>query len=488
MLQPLWTNSRADWHFITIGDACKARREGCVWPRGKTLGGSSAINAHQYVRGHPHDYDHWSELGNPGWDYQSVLKYFKKFEGNQFQPFVDYANGTYHNANGPLKIDFSESLNPYMKLFYDAGIERGIPFIDDINADKTIGYFYLQGFYSKNRRQSTAKAYLIPARHRTNLHIIKHAFVEKILINDQNQAYGVKFTYNGKHKMEVFAKREVITSAGSIMSPVVLMLSGVGPKNHLKKYKIKTKADLAVGKNLYDHITAYLWFRFDRSEGTSPLAKFDDTYDFAIHNSGGWNSVGATELSAFINLDGKPSPAAGDVQLSFIYYPVNSIDGLKEYFKELGYRNDIQQELLKQNKHSDLGLVLIALMHPKSHGYIKLNGTSVCDRPRIYNNYFTHPDDMETMLRAIKQQLSFVTTKSYKTHGAKFINIPFKGCEQFTFESDDYFRCYIRYFTSTNFHPVGTCKMGPDSDPNAVVDARLRVRNVQKLRVIDASM
>lgn len=166
---------------------------------------------------------------------------------------MSYDNGRYHSASGPMKIDFFGNLIDTDKIFIDAALENGLTFIDDINADKTNGYLNLQGNTLNGRRQSTAKAFLIPAKNRPNLHVIKHALVKRILINNRNRAYGVKFTYKGK-TMKAFARKEVILSAGTIMSPMLLMLSGAGPQEELQKHKIPPKAVLTgVGKNLYDH-------------------------------------------------------------------------------------------------------------------------------------------------------------------------------------------------------------------------------------------
>lgn len=443
------------------------------------------MNALQYIRGHERDYDYWSELGNPGWDFESVLKYFKKSEGNQNQSFVEYQHGRYHNANGPLKISAFDGDDPFSQIFIDAAAEQGIPFVDDMNADKHIGYTYMQGFVYNGRRESSAKAFLAPIKDRPNLHVIKHAMVRKIIIDEKNRARGVKFVYKGKYEMKAFASKEVILSAGSLMSPQVLMLSGIGPKKHLRKHKIRVKSDLPVGNNLFDHVYAYLWFSFDpiSSRETFASSDIDSLYEFVFHNSGPLNSFAFDNLAGFINLDGNGTIA--DTQPTGGHFTVNS-SSLKSYASM--FKPEIRQKLLDENQNRDLIVIYAGLLHPKSNGTVRLNGTNIYGKPIVNTNYFGVSDDLELLLRVVKQQISYVNTTSFRRNGGEFVEIPIKGCTQFGYESDDYLRCYIKHLTGTNYHPVGTSKMGPDSDATAVVDSRLKVRRIKGLRQIDAGM
>lgn len=479
--------TKFDWQFhAKTKTACRAGKNGCYWARGKMLGGTSALNHMVYVRGNKHDFDVWSDFGNMGWDYESVLPYFKKSEGNQFVPFVDYRNGRYHNGAGPLKVNFSatDGSESFQKLFYDAALERGKQGISDINADEVLGYVRLQGNYLDGRRDSTAKAFLVPAKNRPNLHIIKHAFVEKILINKENVAYGVKFTYKGKHKFKAFARKEVIVSAGTVMSPHLLMLSGIGPKRVLDHFKIPVKSDLAVGRHLLEHINTVVWLKFNPTE-TSPLQQFDSVYQYAMHQTGPLNSIGVTQLTGFINTaNGTGNP---DFLIHFFYFTKNS-SAMGIFLEINDYRDSIKETFLNEIKSYDIAGVLVVKLHPKSQGYITLSSSSACDKPIIKPKYFSHSDDMETMLRAVKQQISYVDTNSYRNKGGQIMHIPVKNCDRHKFLSDEYLRCYIQYFSITTNHPVGSCKMGPNSDPDAVVDPRLRVRNIKHLREIDAGM
>lgn len=440
-----------------------------------------------YVRGNRRDFDRWAELGNPTWDYENALKYMKKSEANQNADFVKYQNGKYHSADGPMIVDFHDELDPDAKVFYEAGQERGIKFVDDINADVDLGYVNAQAFVSNGRRYSAAKSFLVPAKNRTNLHIVKHAHARKILIDDDNVVTGVEFSYKNDRILKATIRKEVILSAGAISSPQLLMLSGIGPQEHLSKHNIKVKHNSAVGKNLYDHVVATLYFQFNRSAPNkdSPTEILDALYNLAIHNSGQLTYLGATQMIAMLNTEnGTGYP---DIELHFLYMKQNSWK-FQSHIQPKLYDEAIEKALLEANAETEIGIIWVTLLQPKSKGFVQLNSASAKDKPYIDANYFDQEEDMATMLRAVKQQISFTDTNAYRKHEGEFLRIPLKECDQFEFKSDDYLRCYIRYFSATLYHPVGTSKMGPDTDADAVVDPRLNVRGVKRLRQVDAGI
>lgn len=475
--------THVDWQFhAKSSKACQAQPEGCYWPSGKMLGGSSSINGMVYVRGNRGNYDYWSELGNFDWDYESVLPYFKKSEGNQNASFVRYKNGRYHSDSGPLKIEKIGKFIDTDRIFIDAALENGMTLISDINADETNGYVNLQGTVFDGRRQSSAKAFLIPAKDRSNLHVIKDALVQKILINNRNRAYGVNFDCNGK-TMRAYARKEVILSAGAVMSPVLLMLSGVGPQNQLSKHKIPAKKYLnGVGRNLHDHLAAQMFFTFNPTE-TPPSSEFDSLYQFAIKNTG--PLVSMRQVGGFIN--SKNDSEFADIQFYHAYFGCNSSD-FASYMRSKRFNEDTLEQLLSLNKNNDVAVVFSVALQPKSNGFIELDGTSIRNKPIIRPRYFTRKKDMETMIREVKRQISFTNSKSYRAHGGQFAWLQLKACNQFEMKSDAYLECYIQQFTDTAYHYVGTCKMGPNTDSEAVVDPLLRVYGVDALRVIDGSM
>lgn len=478
-----------DWEFYAESDsACLAHKHGCFWPRGKVLGGSSAINAMFYVRGTPRDYNRWAELGNPTWDWENVLKYMKKSEGNQVADFVQNDNGKYHNDKGPLLVDFHGAPHPLSQIFFEAGQELGIKRVDDINTGEVLGYVNAQATIAKGRRQSSAKAFLVPAKDRKNLHIVKYANVQQILIDDNNVATGVEFRYKNETILKAMAKKEVILSAGAVSSPQILMLSGIGPKEHLEKHNIKAKHDAAgVGKNLFDHIFTAIYFQFHRSSRakTSPTDILDAIYNLAIHNRGPFTEFGVAQTVAMLNTaNGTGHP---DIELHMFYSERNAWQ-LQAHIRGKNYDEDVEKAILDANTKADIAVVWVTLLQPKSSGFIELKSSSPHDKPRIVPNYFSDEEDMVTMLRAVKQQISYENTDTYRKHEGEFLRIPLDECDKFEFKSDDYLRCYIRHFSNTLYHPVGTSKMGPTSDVDAVVDSRLNVQGVKRLRQADAGI
>ncbi|KAG4076630.1 hypothetical protein HA402_001917 [Bradysia odoriphaga] len=477
--------THVDWQFrARSSKACQAQPDGCFWPSGKMLGGSSSINGMVYVRGNKFNYDYWSELGNTGWDYDSVLRYFKKSECNQNASLVAYKGGRYHSNKGPIKIETFGDFLATDQIFIDAAVESGMKLVSDINADETSGYVNLQGTIFNGRRQSSAKAFLIPAKHRSNLHVIKNAFVQSILINERNLAYGVRFDYNNGTIMEAYARKEVILSAGTVMSPVLLMLSGIGPFDQLHKHKIKPKKYLnGIGKNLYDHLVVRMFFTFDPTE-TPQSSELDNLYQFAIHNSG--PLVSMRQVSGYLNSK-NDSTRPADIQFYHAYFGRNS-SAFASYMKGERFNDDTLKQLLSLNTDRDVAVVFSVDLQPKSKGHIELNGTDVRNKPIITPKYFDRKEDMETMLREVKRQIAFTDSESYRAHGGQFAWLPLKACQQFEMKSDAYLECYIQQFTTTAYHYVGTCKMGISKDSESVVDSNLRVYGVDALRIVDGSV
>lgn len=476
-----------DWQFKAESEtACLAYPSGCLRPRGKILGGSSGINSMQYIRGHKDNFNKWSDhYGNPGWDYENVLRYFKKSENNQYKPYVDYQNGKFHSDTGPMKVDFYDTeKKPFEDVYLNALKEIGIDTIFDINGDKDVGAGNNQGNIWNGRRESTAKRFLAPVKQRKNLHIIYYAEVEKILINETNHATGVQFTYQGNRRMEAFAKKEIILSAGSMMSPKLLMLSGIGPKDELQNLGIPVKSNLPVGKNYIDHLIIRLFVSFTPSGITLPTSQFDDLYKLLMYNTGSLTTkpLSATMTGFMNSLNRTDSP---DFQLHFYYNPQNSTFTSTGY---TAYNTEMRDYLTEKTKTLDIGYVEVNLVQPKSRGYIKLNSSSVSDKPIIRPKYLTDEEDISAIIRAIKKILGLINTNTFKAKDAQLLHIPLEPCDNLTYLSDEYWRCYIHQIAYPPSHTVGTSKMGPDSDPESVVDPRLRVRGISGLRQIDGGM
>lgn len=439
-----------------------------------------------YIRGHDRDYEQWEALGNPTWNYETALKFFKKSEANQNESFVNHKNGKYHSNKGYLTVDSYGEPHPLGEVFIGAGKEIGYDYIGDLNREHLLGFAYAQGTIHKGRRHSVAKTFLVPAKDRPNLHIIKHAHVTQILI-ENNEAVGVEFIYNGTHKMRANNLKEVILSAGAVSSPPLLMLSGIGPKEHLEKFNIPVKVDAAVGRNLQDHLMARVFFEFHRSTAKedTPVDMLNNIFNFAIHNKGPLTGFGISNLVAFVNTqNGTGYP---DIELHYVGFKKNSPE-FKAYLELEKMNERIASALIEHNKRAEIAVVYVILLNPKSVGHIELNSASSTDPPKIFTNYFEHKDDLETLLRGVKQQIALTETETYRKHEGEFLQVPLPECDQYEFKSDDYLRCYIQHFTWTLFHPVSTSKMGPNSDPDAVVDYRLRVKGVKGLRQVDAGI
>ncbi|XP_031628271.1 glucose dehydrogenase [FAD, quinone]-like [Contarinia nasturtii] len=459
--------SQVDWKFYDNSSlVCKSKfRPECTLPRGKMLGGSSSMNYMIYFRGTKEDFNEWADLGNIGWDYESVLPYFKKSEGNQNETIVAYQNERYHNANGPVKIS-SGTASEYHEAVIDALVKNGFDYVSDLNADKETGFTLLQSTSAEGHRSSTAKAFLAPAKNRKNLHIIKNAFVDKILLNSKNEAYGVEFTYKGKHKMQAFAEKEVIVSAGAIQSPTLLMRSGIGPRSHLEERNVSCKVDLPVGKNYIDHVFVFLNYAVNFSSLASPISQNSESRSTPV-----LFLSGRTDIT-----NGTGSP---DIQLYYIPLPRGTSSSISNINTPLKSKKELLQE-------NDVLFIVISLNKPKGRGKIELDECVTCESPIIHTNHLSDPRDRAKILRAIKQQVNLLKTEPFKKLEPKYIRIPIEECDEIEFSSDLYWECMMNYTSLRGQHQVGTSKMGTDS--TSVVDPRCKVHNVQKLRQIDAGV
>lgn len=477
-----------DWQFIAESErACLSYKMGCYWPRGKMLGGTSAMNAMIYLRGNERDYDNWEKLGNPTWGWRDVLPYFKKSESNQNEELIRRDNGKWHSGDGLLVVDGYHDNEPNKDIFLNAAEELGYPTVDDLNGDQLLGYTHVQGTILNGQRQSAGKRFLIPAGQRSNLHIIKTAHVRRVVIGDDGRATGVEFTYNGTNELVALAKKEIVLSAGAIASPHLLLLSGVGPKAHLQQHSINVKADLPVGQNLQDHVVVPLFYKIHESTAQAPTQRdiADMVYMYAMHRQGPLAKLGAIDLVAYVNTvnhTGYP-----DIEIHHFNFRRGSMD-LPMYLKQVGFSDAIQAALYEQNQKSEVMMVYVVLLNPKSFGKIELASANPFEKPSILANYLENDDDWATLRRGVRFKQSFAQTESFKAHEGDNLRLPLSACDGLLYGSDEYLNCYIGQMTMTVYHPVGTAKMGPATDEDAVVDSRLRVRSVPNLRVIDASI
>ncbi|MDA9054200.1 GMC family oxidoreductase N-terminal domain-containing protein [Gammaproteobacteria bacterium] len=425
-------------------------------PRGKTLGGSSSINAMLYVRGHKWDYDHWSELGNNGWSYDEILPYFKKAEHNEIH------QNDFHGQNGPLNVANIRHKNKPVDDFVETG-SSVFGFNEDFNGESQEGIGYYQTTQKNGKRCSAAKAYLVPALERENLTVLTDTNVNKILVND-SRATGVSCIGEDGEEFTLNATKEVLLSSGAFGSPQVLLRSGIGPEQEITKHGIEHKVDLpGVGKNLQDHID-YLSVHkykslnlFGFSLGTIFLKYPYELIKYLLMKTGMFTSTVA-EAGGFIR--SRNDITVPDIQLHFA--PGMVVDHGRESVWGTGL-----------SCHT-------CLLRPKSRGEVTLQSADPKDDPKIDPKFLSHPDDMRDMVAGYKKMMKVMNKEPLSKYTSGHVQRPVD------LDNDEDIEQAIREDADTVYHPVGTCKMG--SDEMSVVNERLKVHKVSGLRVIDASI
>ncbi|KAH8276451.1 hypothetical protein KR044_002718 [Drosophila immigrans] len=479
-----------DWKYQTIpapGKYCQAMKgDRCNWPRGKVLGGSSVLNAMVYVRGSKNDFNHWAALGNPGWDYANMLKYFLKSEDVR-NPYL--ASTNYHETGGYLTVQESPWRTPLSIAFLQAGMEMGYE-NRDINGAKQTGFMLTQSTIRRGSRCSTGKAFIRPVRLRKNLDVLLHAEATRVLIDPKTKrAMGVEFIKNGRPQV-VHARNEVVLSAGALNTPKLLMLSGIGLADHLAEHNIPVISDLPVGNNMQDHVgLGGLTFVID-APLTVTRSRFQTipvAMEYILRERGPMSFSGV-EGVAFLNTKYQdPAEDWPDIQFHFLPSSIAS-DAGEQIRKILNLRDGFYNTVYKPLQQSETWSILPLLLRPKSTGFVRLNSRNPTQPPKIIPNYFAHQIDVDVLVEGIKLAINVSNSQAFQRFGSRLHNIPLPGCRQHQFESDEYWACCIKQFTFTIYHPSGTCRMGPASDPMAVVDPRLRVYGVTGLRVADASI
>jgi choline dehydrogenase-like flavoprotein len=447
-----------NWAFQTVPQKGLNGRRG-YQPRGKTLGGSSSINAMLYVRGHRSDYDQWAALGNAGWSHADVLPYFKRAENNE-----EFGESEYHGSGGPLNVKALSFRSQLTDAFLAACVANGLPRIADCNGPEQFGCFAYQVTHRDGERCSAAKAYLTPHLARPNLKIVTHAHLARVLFAEGRRASGVAY-YQDNRLRELQARREVILSAGAFGSPQALMLSGIGPGNELQRHGIAVLHDLpGVGRNLQDHLDYVQTWRCGADSETFGVSLRGSVrltraiFEWRRQRTGMITTAFA-ESGAFLR--SSPEVGAPDLQLIFV----------------IGIVDDHNRKL-----HAGHGISChVDLLRPMSRGEVTLASADPRAAPRIDPNFLADERDLPRLVKGAQLQQAIMEAPPLA---------PWRGKVLYPVQRDDSvaLAADIRARADTQYHPVGTCKMGPDGDPLAVVDAQLRVRGVQGLRVIDASV
>jgi len=450
----LFTNTRYNWCYQTEPQAeCHGRN--VIAPRGKTLGGSSSINGLIYIRGQAEDFDHWRQLGNTGWSHDDVLPYFRKAEDNE------RGADEHHGADGPLGVSDVRDQHPLAAAFIEAAQQCGYPRNDDFNGAAQEGAGFYQNTMRGGVRSSTAAAYLKPARKRDNLHVVSEALATRVLFEGR-RAVGVEYMVGGETRT-ARADGEVVVAGGAFNSPQLLQLSGLGPADLLRSHNIPVIADLpGVGNDLNDHYFARIILRCN-----APITLNDAVrnwrqgakavLDYALHRRG---YFATPAISAGCFARAMPSSATPDVQCSIAVYSVTNLGDWLDPFP--GFT------------------ITCTLLRPESRGHVRIKSPDPRQPPAIHPNYLAAQKDRDTLLAGVKVLRRLASAPALARHVAQEMD-PGPGCAD-----DDAMLDFIRRRGSTVYHPVSTCRMGPDS--KAVVDERLKVRGFERLRVIDASI
>jgi choline dehydrogenase len=453
-VRKVMTNPRFSWNYRTVPQRHLNDRT-CLIPQGKVLGGSSSINGMIYIRGNPEDYRVWRQMGNEGWDWEDVLPYFVAMEGNK------HRTGPLHGKSGPLRVQDIPTPNPVTLAFVEACVQAGIPRNSDFNGAIQDGAGIFQNTGSNGARWSAARAYLNPAKGRPNLTVATRTRTLRILV-EGGRAVGVEIAERGGSTRRVHARAEVIVSSGAIGTPRLLLHSGIGPADELKAVGVKPIHDLpGVGKNFHDHVDIGSVFHckqpitYDRQDRFLP----------AIKHGLRWLLTG-TGPAATIGVEG----CAYTYSDASVSHPDVSIHFLPVYVLDFGRINPPGHGM---TMHCNV-------MRPKSRGTVKLASADPAVEPLVDPNYLSDPDDMRVLVECVKWPQRIVATKAM----ADFYAGRMLPAE--TVKTDDEIRAFIREYAETDFHPVGSCRMGPD--PLAVVDNQLRVHGLQGLRVVDSSV
>ena len=449
-------NPAYDWCYRT--EPCPGLNgRSIAWPRGKVLGGSSAINGLLYVRGQPQDYDRWRQMGNPGWGWDDVLPLFKRSE-NQAR-----GADAFHGTDGELSVSDMSVRREICDAWIAAAEAAGYPFNPDYNGARQegVGYFHLTA--ARGRRMSAATAFLKPARSRSNLRVMTGAHVRRVLVED-GRATGVVYDDKTGAERTARARRDVILSAGAIGSPQLLMLSGIGPGATLQKLGLPVLRDAPeVGRNLQDHLQARLVFRCRKptlnSEARSLLARLRMVAEYAVRRTGPMTMAASLATGFLRSNDHVETP---DIQFHIQPWSADSPgEGVHPF---AAFTASVCQ------------------LRPESRGEIRLASPDPAVHPLIHPNYLATPTDCQTLVAGIRIAARIAQTDPLRPE-ITALHQPAEGHE---FSDDDATLDWARQTATTIYHPTGTCRMGPDDA--AVVDPALRVRGVDGLRIADCAI
>ncbi|KAK7874204.1 hypothetical protein R5R35_006249 [Gryllus longicercus] len=471
--------TRLDWNYTTVPqeNACLSKGGVCDWPRGKMVSGTGSMHGMMYTRGHPSIYNDWAELGNEGWGYDDVLPYFIKSEHNGNPSEVDQG---YHGFDGPLSVQQFPYHPKLAEAVVAAGEELGYR-RGDLNGKNQTGVNIAQMMQKNGLRDGTPRAFLRPLVGRANIKLATESTVTRVLFDAENRAVGVRFLDRFGSTKTVYARKEVILSAGTVATPQLLLLSGVGPTEDLEELGIPVIQDLPVGKNLRNHVSVSVGFYInDTSTETLTLQSFNQ---FLQKRNGPMSGTGLTQTTAFL-LSKYATDGVPDLQVFF--------DGYNAACSATGRNDECTSGAVEGVHGATCGSRYINArptnIRPESVGVLRLKSSDPLDYPIIDPQYLTVQKDVDILVDGIKQLIQFTKTDALKPYNFTLNPVPVSGCEAHQFASDEYWACVVKYSTGPENHQAGTARMGPAGDADAVVDPQLRVHGVSGLRVVDPSV
>lgn len=464
----------------------------CPWITGRGTGGGSLIKNNIYTRGDKRDYDSWAAAGNPGWSYQDVLPYFRKSENINI---TQLKGSPFHGVGGPLSVEYTAFHTYLLEYYFKAAKQLGLKEVDYNNPNTHEGYSRIQATVKHGRRISAYRAFIRPLKTRKNLHVAVGCTVTKVLINHESkEAYGVEFV-KSRRRRKVRALKEVILSAGAFNSPQLLMLSGVGPQEHLKEVGVPVIHNLRVGDNLQEHpVYASLAFTVNQTKLTD---KFREVYEKRIPKLVDWTkghgifTLLPFEAIGYIHTKyNDPLTTPPDIELLFSPKSLADNAGLTSDVARitLGIPDNAHKEVFGEIEHRDSWTVFVMLMYPRSKGYVRLRSSNPLHPPKLQPNFFSESSDIDRMVEGIKTVVRLAETEAFRSIGSQLHQKPVPGCKEHSFGTDEYWACSLRQWTMSMHHQSGTCKMGPSNDSSAVVNPRLTVHGIQNLRVVDTSI
>lgn len=444
------------WVYETVPQKAASDRKMYV-PQGRTLGGGSSVNAMVYIRGNAKDYDDWAAQGCEGWSWNEVLPWFRHAENNQ------RLSGDYHGTDGPLNVSDTRFRHPLSCAFVKAAQEAGLPYNHDFNGAEQAGVGFYQTTTRDGERASTAATYLAPVKHHRNLTVLTGVLVEKVII-EQGRATGVSWRSANGQSASARVKREVVLAAGALATPKLLMLSGVGPANHLKSHDIPVVKDLpGVGQNFQDHLEVGVYARC-----REPISLADNDKGFKAFKHGlqwkltrtGLLTSNVVESGGFADTSGNGRP---DIQFHVLPVLVGDVD-----------RDPLEGHGISLNP---------CFLRPASRGSLQLASRDAAAPAKIDGNFLAEQADVDTLVRGVKLARKILRSPSMK----KIITEELAPSARDELD-DAAIEKYVRERAKTVYHPSGTCKMGAESDAMSVVTSKLKVKGIAGLRICDASV